>query len=70
MRDPERIDAILAAVGDLWRVFPDWRLGQLIVNVTCSDPFYVEDDVLMAGIEDAFCAIDDEHLPEHRRSDD
>ena len=48
-RDPERIDAILAAIGEIWRAHPDMRLGQLLVNLL--DPewnklFNIEDDVL------------------------
>ena len=48
-RDPERIDAILAAIGEVWHRHPDMRLGQLLVNLL--DPewnklFNVEDDVL------------------------
>lgn len=32
MRDPNRIDGILAQLGKLWKEFPDLRLGQLIAN--------------------------------------
>ncbi len=45
MRDPARIDEILAVVSKVWNKYPDWRLGQLIVNVTnTTDPFNTEDD--------------------------
>jgi uncharacterized protein YihD (DUF1040 family) len=44
MRDPERIDRIVALLADLWHREPDWRLGQLVVNVAGSDPFSMEDD--------------------------
>ena len=51
MRDPNRIPIILAAIKALWEQYPDWRLGQLIVNVgERSDPFYVEDDDLLHRI--------------------
>lgn len=51
MRDPERIDKIMEAVKAEWKQVPDWRLGQLIVNLSRAagreDPFFLEDDVLM-----------------------
>ena len=47
MRDPNRIDKVLAAVGDVWKQYPDWRLGQLLFNLTGRyDMFYVEDDTI------------------------
>jgi hypothetical protein len=52
-RDPERIDRVLAAVADVWRDFPDWRLGQLIGNFANdleTDPYYLEDDRLEARL--------------------
>lgn len=57
-RDPDRIDPIIAALTALWKEDSDQRLGQLIVNIaregtnsSISDPFYVEDDVMIFGIE-------------------
>ena len=51
MRNPERIDKIMEAVKTEWKQVPDWRLGQLIVNLSRAagreDPFFLEDDVLM-----------------------
>ena len=51
MRDPDRIDGIIEAVKAEWQQAPDWRLGQLIVNISraagMEDPFFLEDDVLM-----------------------
>jgi len=47
MRDPQRIDRILRKLQKIWKANPDWRLGQLVVNLTKeADPFYVEDDQL------------------------
>ncbi len=44
----------MTAVEKLWEKYPDWRLGQLIVNVARSagyeDPFFIEDDRLMEEI--------------------
>lgn len=54
-RDPVRIGRILLLLGELWQKYPDWRLGQLIVNVTGkSDPFYVEDDDLEKALRDFY----------------
>ena len=49
MRDSARIHRVLEKVERLWQRFPDWRLGQLVANMTNSDErlvFYLEDDVL------------------------
>jgi hypothetical protein len=35
-RDPARIDRIIAKLVELWRLQPDQRLGQLVVNVMRS----------------------------------
>ena len=54
MRDPNRIDKVIDAVKEAWKENPEWRLGQLIVNISraanCSDPFFLEDDRLMGVI--------------------
>ena len=53
MRDPQRIPEVLEVIEQLWRLHPDWRLGQLISNLTAwSDPvegsvYDIDDDVLM-----------------------
>lgn len=53
MRDPARIDKILAAVRAAWIKQPDTRLGQLLDNLTYQpgggkiDVFYIEDDNLL-----------------------
>ena len=52
MRDVNRIENILKRLGDLWRKYPDLRLGQLICNVI-QDPalYYVEDNELIDYLE-------------------
>jgi len=58
-RDPKRIADLLKALEKVWRGYPDWRLGQLIVNATrknrpsfvCPEVFYIEDDEMLKGIE-------------------
>ena len=47
MRDTNRIDVICDLLKEVWKQYPDWRLGQLIFNLTGKyDCFYVEDDDL------------------------
>ena len=56
MRDPKRIRPTLDAIEKVWNKYPDWRLGQLIVNANGNrDPFYLEDDLLinkLRGMDD------------------
>lgn len=33
MRDPARIDPFLKELGELWKLFPDMRFGQLVQNI-------------------------------------
>ena len=56
MRDPARIDVILAKLAEVWRAHPDLRLGQLVENArrmsgSRADVFSVEDDVMFKGLE-------------------
>lgn len=48
MRDPKRIERILAKIKEIWLKSPDLRLTQLIMNTLKmnEDPYYVEDDIL------------------------
>ena len=55
MRDPARIPEVLAQVQAFWEKNPDWRLGQVLLNVgapqaTCPELFYLEDDLLQARL--------------------
>ena len=52
MRDPVRIDEVLAAIRELWIQYPDLRLGQLIVNAIgptepCPEVYSIEDAKLL-----------------------
>jgi hypothetical protein len=56
MRDPARIDDVLAAVCAAWAESPDLLLGQLILNAVrptdpCPEVFYTEDDALVLGLK-------------------
>ena len=47
MRDINRIDGFLKELGDYWKTVPDWRFGQLVLNVLGTskrDPFFLEED--------------------------
>jgi len=54
---PERMTSVLQQVEKLWRLYPDWRLGQLVANVAAwvdpsPEPLWdMEDDVLAAEIQ-------------------
>lgn len=55
-RNSNRIESILVQVQRLWKANPDWRLGQLIVNIAkvsqpCPEVYYLEDDVLSDRLE-------------------
>lgn len=47
MRDEKRIEIMISKLWAIWNMVPDWRLGQLIMNILSyigQDPFYIEDD--------------------------
>jgi hypothetical protein len=55
MRDPARISALLRRVEALWRKYPDWRLGQLLLNAAewaDEDLWNLEDDRLASVLEE------------------
>ena len=57
MRNPDRIKPFLNTLEKAWNKVPDWRFGQLMVNVLNSlprDPFFYEEDELMAEFEKFF----------------
>lgn len=52
MRDIDRIPEILKELEEFWKQVPDWRLGQVISNLSydlvgTNDPFYVKDKDLL-----------------------
>lgn len=58
MRDPDRIDKFCAELAELWHKVPDWRFGQLIVNVyghSTRDPFFLEEDESMELFKEVLC---------------
>lgn len=53
MRDPDRISEVLKEIERIWRLYPDWRLGQLITNAADwaeQSVWDLEEDVLLAEI--------------------
>lgn len=54
-RSIDRIDPFLKRLGDIWKQVPDWRFGQLMVNVLSSmerDPFFPEEDEMIQYFEE------------------
>jgi hypothetical protein len=59
MRDPARIDAILATLGAYWRLHPDLRLAQILGN-THGKPvenYQMEDEALIDYLGGQRCQI-------------
>lgn len=60
MRDPNRIDDFCDRLKTVWHTVPDWRFGQLMVNLLWdekapwSDPFFPEDDKMIEYLEGYF----------------
>lgn len=57
MRSPERIDKFCSELAEVWKKVPDWRFGQLMVNVLNSlprDPFFYEEDEMIKEFKDFF----------------
>jgi len=52
IRAPQRMEEVLQLVKDVWEQYPDFRLGQLLVN-NCGkvDLFYVEDEDLVKALQ-------------------
>ncbi len=51
-RSPERIEPMLDKLREAWQLYPDMRLGQLIVACAgTANIFGIEDDVLSVGLQ-------------------
>jgi len=50
-RDEKRIEPFLEKLKELWEIYPDWRFGQIVVNVLGRDPFYIEDDRAIVALQ-------------------
>lgn len=54
MRDPKRIDDFCRRLAVCWHQVPDWRFGQLMVNMFGAygkDPFFPEDEEMIRFFE-------------------
>jgi len=55
MRDPKRIKRITEKLDKIWSRFPDWRLGQMLINISSSkwlDLYCMEDEELEKFMDD------------------
>ena len=56
-RKKDRIDPFLKKLGEYWKLVPDWRFGQLMVNFLGQlprDPFFYEEKELEEELEKYF----------------
>lgn len=56
-RQADRIDPFLKKLGEYWKLVPDWRFGQLMVNFLGQlprDPFFYEEKELEEELEKYF----------------
>lgn len=52
-RDPDRIPLIMKQLEEIWRQFPDLRLGQILISaIGDKDLFNIEDKDLIAQVEE------------------
>jgi hypothetical protein len=47
--DANRIPEVMTALGELWTINPDLRLGQIMSNAAIT--FYTEDDKALLGLQ-------------------
>ena len=55
-RDPARINGVVNKLREVWIQYPEFRLAQLVFNVSgatqpCPEIFYLEDDALLRGLD-------------------
>ena len=56
MRDPNRLYDFYDELRKLHMIYvPDWRFGQMIMNVFCTtDIFYLEEDEILQKVKEYF----------------
>lgn len=60
MRDINRIDKFCNELAEVWKKVPDWRFGQLMLNVLGEmqsegrDPFFPEEDEMIEYFRNYF----------------
>lgn len=77
-RDPERIDRIIALLWTYWKLNPDLRLGQMVMNLSPTNgsgekiTYHVEDHTLeqeLMGIMDANVEVASDNRQVARHAD-
>lgn len=61
MRDPERIDDFCEQLKMYWKKVPDWRFGQLVVNLerfSKRDSFFYEEDEMLKLLSEYFSGVE------------
>jgi len=61
MRNPDRISKILNELGDIWRTYPDLRLGQLIFykyQTVSAAPYYIEDEDFIKELKEFYFGLE------------
>lgn len=63
MRNPKRIEPMLALIREIWYKYPDLRLTQLIMNALKmnQDPYYVEDEKLEKALKEDIKQMEGKH---------
>ena len=63
MRNPKRIEPMLALIKEIWYKYPDLRLTQLIMNALKmnQDPYYVEDEKLEKALKEDIKQMEGKH---------
>ena len=63
MRNPKRIEPMLALIREIWNKYPDLRLTQLIMNALKmnQDPYYVEDEKLEKALKEDIKQMEGKH---------
>lgn len=60
MRDPKRITKFIDITRQIWKMNPDLRFGQLILNtINNEDLYYIEDDELLKRIVSTYSKEDE-----------
>ena len=57
MRDINRIDDFCKKLAEYWKMYPDYRFFQMIINVldgTNMDPWFLEEDQALKLFEEHF----------------
>ena len=61
MRNPDRIDKYMERLGNIWKDYPDFRFGQLLMNLLGDvqeevgmDLFFVEDPEFFEAFEKCY----------------